>query len=872
VVDGFIDRIDGLFVYGWSGSSNSDLDEQDIIIKLDGIPMQVKISWHERVDINEHLGRCGNFGFVAEVIGAPTRGSIIELYSCNEVGEFKVDVQEGDFIFNQPRSLSCLELLKDISRKEDAIAITIWDCTHNPIGRAKVLYDIVKDKRPSCIIGFDFQFSKSKLWEPIANLDIPIISIPWELRAEFKKFVEYNDIYFETVWLCKPRLPSVWLASSISKNETKVIVDVDDNEAHLSNSKGSRNKPYGTLANSQVKGVLNQCPSYTCASSTLQEQFGGLIVRHARKDLTREIKRPFSGETIKLGFIGTVRPHKGVLQAAKVIGQHDSLSSVIYTVGGMFNPKSLEQDLEDLGGECIGFVPQENLYSTIETFDIVITGFPSGNKGDDEITRYQISSKIGDALSCGRPVMVPYSPSVADLDGVPGIYLFDEYNFVEVLEGIINEKPQVTFGEDFSLDLAYRRFEEAEVIASSKTADKISGFLGLSSTLSDLTQVANLDVSKEKIVVFWKQFDAGVYGRRVDIVARDLKQNFPNKEVIVIELVHAEHEKSLEKRAQDPKASAQLTLNRVFQKDVGLYLNGVHYKTLHSRSFSMFPEELEKLLLVNNILPSNSNVLLFPLIQGWREVLPILSNYRITVDMVDNQMSWASSPKAVVGFKTQYLSVLSLAGSVIYNSEENKSEFESLAHEFVPELAEKSTLIPNWYSLPSTFQQPKTQCIEKRVVYSGNLNDRIDWKLLGLVASVIEEHGGELIIIGDTERVSDNIYELVENKCVTYTGPLIETSCLRVLSESAFAIMPHLIDGTSKFMNPLKVKMYESIGLPCISTNVPGIEKSDLLSIAKSRMEFVNCVERWLIDLPKRSDSLEATNNVSIDSYVKHIF
>lgn len=864
---GFIDRVDGLYIYGWAGTKIPGIVSNQVLFKLDGKLLHTSISWYKRKDVNEHLGVEGDFGFTAEVLDNRVNGSKLELFYVNELGEKLVYSTDGTFHFNNPQGISKLEQLRSIASQPNSVAICIWDCTHNPIGRAKVLYDVVEDHRPKCIIAFDFGFSKSKLWEPISDSDINVISIPWASRNEFAMFIKNNEIYFDTVWACKPRMPTIWLASAISTQTTKLIIDIDDNEEHLSNSKGSLHKPYGTASNAKVKRIISESPAFTCASISLNDKYNGLLLRHARKDLTASSPAPFTNEKIRLGFVGTVRPHKGILDVAKVIHETSSLQNIELVVGGIFNPKSIEDTLGEVGAKIIGFVPQSKLYETIGTFDILITGYPTDDEANKEITDYQISSKIGDALCCGRPVMVPFSPSVADLQSISGVYLFDEYNFVDVLNEIIADKSSIDFDSEFSMQHSYEQFLKAEAISKSKSAGQIHGFLELSQTMQPLVKTSPFKPHKEKIVLLWKQYDAGLYGRRIDVIARDLKKTHPNKEVIVLELVHRVHNDEMHKTNTNPLSSQNLLAAQINQKLDGIYLNDVYYKSILSRSFKDFRPNLEQFLLANNILPSNSNLVVFPLIQNWVEVLPTLLAYPLTVDMVDNQLSWATSTKVATSNKVQYLSFLSAAKNVIFNSLENKNEFLNSSQNFISNLEEKASLIGNWYSLPKNFPVNKRRETCNSIVYSGNLNDRIDWQLFHMVALEAASQGASLEIIGDGQRVEDEIKALIQQPNVTYHGPLIETECLKILLNAKFAVMPHKIDNTSKFMNPLKVQMYQTIGLPCVSTNVPGIIASELLCITNNRMSFIKEVSNKL-----NSDNSITINNNGSDTKPANLY
>ena len=89
--------------------------------------------------------------------------------------------------------------------------------------------------------------------------------------------------------------------------------------------------------------------------------------------------------------------------------------------------------------------------SILREMDAVLTGFPPSTPEHEAIAHYQVSSKIGDALSVGRPVLVPRGHSVADLVDVPGVFLFDHDDFAAQLEAALSHQGRISLPDDFTL-------------------------------------------------------------------------------------------------------------------------------------------------------------------------------------------------------------------------------------------------------------------------------------------------------------------------------------------------------------------------------------------------------------------------------------
>jgi glycosyltransferase involved in cell wall biosynthesis len=362
--------------------------------------------------------------------------------------------------------LSQLARAVSISRQTGAVAVTCWDGAHNPIGRAKVLYDVVSRKRPAIIISYLFQSFGGSIWQPLMNESCEVLTIPWERRHIYERAIRRSGISFDTVWICKPRLPSFLLASIVAAPNARMILDFDDNEEEFSRSSSSETSFHGRLTINLARKLTDALPARTVASQSLQEAFGGRMVRHARD--------PYEGATVpvpkkpdvpvKVGFIGTVRQHKRILEAASAIDRFSKSRGqpVKFHVYGDIRPKSLATDLGKLGVALKSNIPMHDLQSELAAFDVILTGFPGRDPRDLEINRFQISSKIGDALAVGRPVLVPDSPSTRDLASIPGVFLFDSKNFEARLQEAIGFQGPIALPELFTIDGAYSNFAAAE--------------------------------------------------------------------------------------------------------------------------------------------------------------------------------------------------------------------------------------------------------------------------------------------------------------------------------------------------------------------------------------------------------------------------
>jgi glycosyltransferase involved in cell wall biosynthesis len=210
---------------------------------------------------------------------------------------------------------------------------------------------------------------------------------------------------------------------------------------------------------------------------------------------------------------------------------------------------------------------------------------------------------------------------------------------------------------------------------------------------------------------------------------------------------------------------------------------------------------------------------------------------------VDNQFSWAA-PKTKRGYGRQYNYLDCQSDNIVFNSQNNRDFFVD-AGIFKPS---NTRVIENWYELPDRPIKSNHSPHKFRILYSGNMSDRVDWDLLGSIGQLSDQL--ELLLAGSAERAPAAFSDLLKQPNVAYLGPLPERDVLKLLGGTHVAVMPHVVDEVSTYMNPLKLSMYKAMGVPAVSTAVSGIGTStDLLFVASDRRAFLNQVhqhfEEW---------------------------
>jgi glycosyltransferase involved in cell wall biosynthesis len=833
---GWIDEQESSKLGGWMLATRNATTP---ILTVDGLPA-LQNEWPLlRKDVIAEYGVERRTGFQFRFDSAPGAKAELGAFDGHRLvsaaSVYLPDTEQSGIAAMIPR------LMED-SAKPDAVAVTCWDGGHNPIGRAKVLYDILDGRRPVWLFCYLFDEFGGKLWEPLKEAGLRIVTVPWKQREHYHRLFQVYGIQFPTVWMCKPRLPTLVMASAVGAPDAKLILDFDDNEEHFSKSPGSVGKPYGGETIGLVRSLIGDVAARTAASFSLAEDYKTEIVRHARKPAlnapkraTRDRDRP-----IRIGFVGTVRPHKRLLEAAQAIrvAGHIAGQKLEFCVHGDIKPTDYRKQLEGNSVKTHGTVLASELEATVQSFDLVLTGYPSQVAGDEPITRYQITSKIGDALVNGIPVLVPRSRSVEDLEDTPGVFLFDTDDFSDVLMKAVNYTKKIKLPKSFTTEGAYSGFEKAEKSAAADT-----------SVLDGLRTTRARKDSGRSVLLIWKQQDGGLYGRRVDQIARAVKLADPDATVRVVEFMNNSVRADLEKKAQSLTSDASQILRLAEMKQAGNATSpeGIIYNQIAVATDAEAPNALIDFLWTHGHTPGNTLMVTFPAFALLTHLAKVIDPFPLISDIVDNQLSWGSN-KSKPELIAQYAWLMRRSRQVVFNSSANRDYFKSAG--FLKDTPEdKVSVVPNWYMAPSgtnvtRSEQPQTADGSVNVIYSGNLNDRIDWDLMERCAKASPHL--RLHIVGDGSRVTDKLRALMEADNVIYHGPLSEERVSRLLRKVHFAIMPHLQDEVSTYMNPLKVLMYAAHGLRSVAVEVPGLNEIEGLQVVETSDAFLEQVLAWV--------------------------
>ncbi|MGQ7845723.1 glycosyltransferase family 4 protein [Granulosicoccus sp. 3-233] len=378
----------------------------------------------------------------------------VAAYSVSEARRYKAGMEDA----RKAALMSVQEEPK--AKKRGRAAVVSWDLAHNPAGRAYVLYQLLKKDWNVDLIGPMWPRYGTSLWGPLANADMRIRSFHCADISEFVPKAEALAAgqHYDIVYVCKPRLPSLYLGALIKEAcDCPLVLDVDDfelsffrNEEYASvddlksDLHAALHLPFEELGTRYAQTLIPAADAITVSNVALRSRFGGHMIRHARDELQfRNSSEKRAAARQKLGiaetdfallFIGTPRPHKGVLEVTRALDELDDPDMVFHIVGSITDA-SLKERLASYSRARVVLHPNcsfDELPELLAGADLV----PLIQDVDHAISQYQIPAKVSDALSLGVPVIATRTPPLEDLIASGAIRETDNEGLRNTIAGI----------------------------------------------------------------------------------------------------------------------------------------------------------------------------------------------------------------------------------------------------------------------------------------------------------------------------------------------------------------------------------------------------------------------------------------------------
>lgn len=132
----------------------------------------------------------------------------------------------------------------------------------------------------------------------------------------------------------------------------------------------------------------------------------------------------------------------------------------------------------------------------------------------------------------------------------------------------------------------------------------------------------------------------------------------------------------------------------------------------------------------------------------------------------------------------------------------------------------------------------------KKIGFYGVIDERFDIDLIRTIAEAKPDW--QIILIGPVVKIDQNI--LPRNKNIHYLGQRGYEDLPKYLSGWDMALIPFLLNESTRFISPTKTPEYLSAGIPVVSTPIRDVVKpygmKKLVHIASTGKEFIEAIEK----------------------------
>ena len=321
------------------------------------------------------------------------------------------------------------------------VSVIAWDLAHNPLGRAYLIADVLRNDYDVEIVGSTFPRFGNDIWNPLRDCSrVPIRSFPGDdFPAHFTRMQALAEhIDGDVLFVSKPRLPSLELAilAKIRKNRP-IILDIDDNELSFFNNREPLSLeqlkantrtldvevPYGEAWTRYSETLIPHVEHITVSNKELERTFGGTILPHIRDERDFDpALYPRDGIRRALGFVsedrvilfaGTPRMHKGLSQLVTALRELDRPTYKLLVVGSPAD-STVAQVLRRVDPNRVTMLPDvpfSDLPGYLCAADLVALL----QDEDAPASTFQTPAKFTDALSMGVPILASNAPPLVDL-------------------------------------------------------------------------------------------------------------------------------------------------------------------------------------------------------------------------------------------------------------------------------------------------------------------------------------------------------------------------------------------------------------------------------------------------------------------------
>ena len=770
-----------------------------------------------------------------------------------------------------------------MSGKLTTVLVLAWDVGHNPLGRAYLLAEALARKYTVVLAGFQFPRYGDAVWKPLRDAPFDTIAIPGRPFPDFQRTVEHlaRRVDADVVLACKARLPSVQtgLMCKAARNRP-LIVDVDDYELGFFSNRAPLDdlatadadalaEPFEETWTRYTENLLPWADGLLVSNAALQRRFGGVIVPHARDETVfdpQRVDRAAARRALGLEddvrtvvFVGTPRPHKGVVEVLDAVKAADR-EDFRFVVVGTPPDRAFENELRERGGETLQLVPDQpfdRLAEITAAADLVCLL----QDPETEIAKYQLPAKVVDAIAMGVPVLATDVPPLADLIRAGAVEAVTRKALPERIAAWLDapadaraaqaERARNAFRESYSFDAILRTLSaeiERCVAAPKPLPAEANAFLA--SQAERYRETAAAPDEGLDLVMFWKQGDVGLYGRRFDMLVEALAQRGDVRRIAVFDAPFTVHQVLRDHMADVTVHHREVAEAKLIRRWGLADTDRVshHVFLFDSRRGqdryppqSAFADFVAAELDGVGIDPAEAVFWFYPALEHY-DALAARFRPRLRVaDVVDDQRTWPErTTQEREDLTRHYRTVVEDADVVLANCEAVRDAMSAFGRHVA--------LVPNGCDTAPPPPEPEGPAFRRfrdlpRPVLGlvGNLEGKTDRELLDRLAR--ERPAYQIALIGSTHTNADML-RLDELPNVHFFGVVRYPEVKAWIGRFDAALVPHLDTEQTRSMHPLKMLVYAACGVRVVSTRIDNLgEFEPFIRVAADHEEFLQGVD-----------------------------
>ncbi|WP_207421744.1 glycosyltransferase family 1 protein [Desertivirga brevis] len=222
-----------------------------------------------------------------------------------------------------------------------------------------------------------------------------------------------------------------------------------------------------------------------------------------------------------------------------------------------------------------------------------------------------------------------------------------------------------------------------------------------------------------------------------------------------------------------------------------------------------------------------------------REYFPNLTIY----DCMDELSAFKNAPAELTYLEKELLTRADAVFTGGHSLYEAKKHQHQNIHPFPSSIDKK-----HFAQARNQMEQPadQTGITGKKLGFYGVIDERFDYKLIGEAATARPDWN--FILIGPTVKINPEI--LPKNQNIHYLGGKSYNELPAYLSGWDLALIPFLLNESTRYISPTKTPEYLSAGIPVVSTPIRDVVKPygklNLVSVVSNSTEFIAAAEAEL--------------------------